>query len=46
MFNFSFDKRIVYIIIAIMVLSTVMQYINDPGQLFSLLVNVACFLDT
>ncbi|MCI8636907.1 MAG: site-2 protease family protein [Clostridia bacterium] len=40
MFNFSFDKRIIYIIIAIMVLSTVMQYINDPGQLFSLLVSI------
>lgn len=40
MFNFSFDKRIIYIIIAIMVLSTVMQYINNPGQLFVLLVSI------
>lgn len=40
MFNFSFDKRIIYIIIAIMVLSTVAQYINNPGALFVLLVSV------
>lgn len=40
MFNFSFDKRIIYIIIAIMVLSTVAQYINNPGALFALLVSV------
>lgn len=40
MFNFSFDKRIIYIIIAIMVLSTVAQYINNPGALFSLLVSI------
>lgn len=40
MFNFSFDKRIVYIIIAIMVLSTVAQYITNPGELFSLLVSI------
>lgn len=40
MFNFSFDKRIVYIIIAIMVLSTVAQYIANPGALFALLVGV------
>ena len=40
MFNFSFDKRIVYIIIAIMVLSTLAQYIANPGALFALLVGV------
>ena len=40
MFNFSFDKRIIYVIIAIMVLSTVAQYINNPGALFSLLVSI------
>jgi Zn-dependent protease len=40
MFNFSFDKRIVYIIIAIMVLSTVAQYITNPGALFGLLVSI------
>lgn len=40
MFNFSFDRRIVYIIIAIMVLSTLAQYITNPGALFALLVSV------
>lgn len=40
MFNFSFDKRIVYIMIAIMVLSTVAQYIANPGALFGLLVSI------
>lgn len=40
MFNFSFDKRIIYIIIAIMVLSTVVEYATNPGALFALLVSV------
>lgn len=40
MFNFSFDKRIAYIIIAIMVLSTIAQYITNPGALFALLVSI------
>lgn len=40
MFNLSFDKRIVYIIIAIMVLSTVVEYIANPGALLSLLVSI------
>ena len=40
MFNFSFDKRIIYIIIVIMVLSTVVQYIANPGALFALLVSI------
>ena len=40
MFNFSFDKRIVYVIIAIMVLSTITQYITNPLALFMLLVSV------
>lgn len=40
MFNFSFDKRIVYIIIAIMILSTVAQYITNPEALFALLVSI------
>ncbi len=40
MFNFSFDKRIVYIIIAVMVLTTVMQYITNPSALFWLLVSI------
>ena len=40
MFNFSFDRRIIYIIIAIMVLSTVVNYISDPNALFGLLVSI------
>lgn len=40
MFNFSFDKRIVYIIIAIMVLSTISGYMRNPGELFALLVSI------
>lgn len=40
MFNFSFDKRMIYIIIAIMVLSTVGKYIGNPGVLFGLLVGI------
>ena len=40
MFNFSFDKRIIYIIIAIMVLSTVAQYATNPNALFGLLVSI------
>ena len=40
MFNFSFDKRIIYIILAIMVLSMVVQYVSNPGMLFSLLISV------
>lgn len=40
MFNFSFDKRIVYVIIAIMVLSTVTEYVANPGALYDLLVSI------
>ncbi|MGN1297453.1 MAG: site-2 protease family protein [Clostridia bacterium] len=40
MFNFSFDKRVIYVVIAIMVLSTIMTYISNPGALFSLLVSI------
>lgn len=40
MFNFSFDKRIIYIILAIMVLSMVVQYVANPGMLYSLLISV------
>lgn len=40
MFNFSFDKRIIYIVIGIMVLSTVMSYIGNPGALFSLIASI------
>jgi len=40
MFNFSFDKRIIYIIIAVIVLSTVADYATNTGALFSLLVSI------
>ena len=40
MFHFSLDKRMIYIIIAVMVISTIMRYLTDTGALFSLLVSV------
>ena len=40
MFNFSFYKRVIYIILGIMVLSMVVQYLANPGMLFSLLISV------
>lgn len=40
MFNFSFDKRVIYVIIAIMVLSTIVNYINNPGALIGLIVSI------
>ena len=40
MFNFSFDRRTMYIIIAIMVILTMVQYLANPGALISLLFSV------
>lgn len=40
MFNFSFDKRIIYIIVAILVLGTLVQYMTTPGLLLSLLYSI------
>ena len=40
MFNFSFDKRVIYFIIAIMVLSTVAQYANNPDSFLGLLFSI------
>ena len=40
MFNFSFDRRIIYIIIAVLVLSTIAQYITNPGALVGLLISI------
>ena len=37
MFNFSFDKRIIYAIIAIMVLTTCVNYIRNPNEFLNLL---------
>ena len=39
MFNFSFDKRTLYIIIAIMLGFTVLQFASNPGQLLGLLLS-------
>ena len=40
MFNFSFDKRMLYVIIAILVLFAFAQYATNPGELFNLLISV------
>lgn len=40
MFNFSFDRRIIYILIGILVLSTVVDYMNNPQSFFFLLVSI------
>lgn len=40
MFNFSFDKRVLYVVIAIMVFMTLANYINNPGALFGLLASI------
>ena len=40
MFNFSLDKRVVYVVIAIMVLTTLVNDITNPGALFSLLLSI------
>lgn len=40
MFNFSLDKRVIYVVIAIMVLSNIMTYISNPGALFGLLASI------
>lgn len=39
MFNFSFDKRTIYIIIGILILSAIIQYVANPGALMSLLIS-------
>ena len=40
MFNFSFDKRILYIVIAILVLMSLSSIITDPNYLYSLLLGI------
>lgn len=39
MFNFSFDKKTIYIIIGIMLIALVIQYISNPGELLGLLLS-------
>ena len=40
MFNFSFDKRMIYIIIAVLVLGALARYIANPDLLLALLLSV------
>ena len=40
MFNFSFDKRTLYIIVGILILIGVLQYLANPAQLYSLLISI------
>lgn len=39
MFNFSIDKKIIYIIIAVLLGFTIIQYISNPAALFNLLLS-------
>ena len=39
MFNFSFDKRTMYIIVGIMLLFAIIQYLTNPTQLIGLLLS-------
>ena len=40
MFNFSFDKKILYIVIAILVFASLAQYLTNPGLFFLLLASI------
>lgn len=40
MYNFSLDKRVIYIVIAIMVIMSLTNLITNPGTLFSLLASI------
>ena len=40
MFNFSFDRRMAYVIIAILVLFAVAQYATNPGAVINLVISV------
>lgn len=40
MFNFTFDKRMIYILIGILVLSSLVDYMNNPTALFYLLLSI------
>lgn len=39
MFNFSFDKKTMYIIVGIMILFAIVQYVSNPNQLLGLLLS-------
>ena len=40
MFNFTFDRRMIYILIGILVLSSLVDYMNNPVALFYLLLSI------
>ena len=40
MFSFSFDKRMIYILIGILALSSIVNYMNNPAELFNFLLCV------
>ena len=40
MFNFSFDKRMIYLLIGILVLSSIVDYMNNPAAIFYLLLSI------
>ena len=40
MFNFSFDRRTLQIIIGVLILIAVIQYIMNPGSIISLLISI------
>lgn len=40
MFNFTFDKRMIYLLIGILVLSSLVDYMSNPVALFSLLLSI------
>ncbi len=40
MFNFSFDRRTLYIIVGVLILIGVLQYLANPAQLYSLLISI------
>ena len=40
MFNFTFDKRMIYLLIGILVLSSLVDYMSNPASLFSLLLSI------
>ena len=44
MFNFQFDKRMIYIILGILILAAIMQYAANPGALFGLLLSAPAVL--
>ena len=40
MFNFSFDKRMIYLLIGILILSSIVDYMNNPAAIFYLLLSI------